>query len=312
MISKMKITYLRVILTNCCNMKCPYCHSEGNEKGICNSLSKAQINKMLEAFYLAGIKKFKFMGGEPTLRKDLPEIIKSLRNLDKEIDISIISNGIFEKEFIDECFKCGLNRVNISVHAWSDHNLMKSVGISEIQMTIIKNNLEYLSSIGKLSKINYVYLENADKNELIELIDWVNEHKEVLDILNLLSKKEDIFYQKNYAPFNEIENFLYEKFNIVKSYIKENKFSLSSKRLVLNKGGEINLKVFPLNQNKPFIMCDSCDLLPKCTEGIKAIRLTSEGILRPCLFKYDNCLDLSKTDDVYELTDKVKGYLNQL
>ena len=61
---------------------------------------------MLRCFHEAGIRKFKMMGGEPTLYKALPEVLREISFEDS--DISMITNGIFDRDFLERCFDCGL------------------------------------------------------------------------------------------------------------------------------------------------------------------------------------------------------------
>ena len=62
--------------------------------------------KMLMCFHEAGIRKFKMMGGEPTLYTALPEVLREISFTDS--DISMITNGMFDCDFLERCFDCGL------------------------------------------------------------------------------------------------------------------------------------------------------------------------------------------------------------
>ena len=115
-----KIEYLRIVLTGQCNLNCSYCHNEGMEK-INNSIIEIdKIVMITTALYKCGIRKFKLMGGEPTLYKNLPELINELKKIGNDIDISMITNGLFEKELIAKSISSGLGRVNVSVHSWGN------------------------------------------------------------------------------------------------------------------------------------------------------------------------------------------------
>lgn len=308
-----KVKYLRVILTEKCNLSCSYCHKEGcveKKEGI----SKDHIIKLLRCFYKAGISKFKFMGGEPSLREDLILILEGMKDYKDNIDISMITNGLFQTSYIEKCFEAGLKRVNVSIHGWSDEEKLKSIGMSDLKKEMFLNNLNYLISKRKLTKLNFVYLKNSKKDELLNLIDWVNENELVLDILNVLYDKKNEHLEKEYVTFENIYNFLEETYEVEKIYSQVNPHSIPSKRIKLKRGGIINLKTKPLNTLKPFRSCYNCSEIKYCKEGIKAIRLTTDGYLKPCLFRDDNRLNILKFIDSTEdkIVEKIVDYINKL
>lgn len=307
-----KIKYLRLILTEKCNLSCSYCHKEGCIKNN-SSLHQKDIIKLIRCFYRVGINKFKFMGGEPTLREDLVEIIDGIKDL-KDIDTSIITNGLFDIRTLEKCFRAGLKRVNVSVHAWNNKEKLKSIGMTKEKREKFLSNLHYLIQKKKLSKLNYVFLRNDDKREIIELINWINQKKLVLDILNVLYNDDSKYLKNEYCSFEEIHEFLKENFNFKKKYIFKNFSSIPSERIELENGGTINLKINMLNQINPFISCKTCNIKKYCKEGIKAIRLTTDGYLKPCLFREDNKLRIldyiNKSEE--ELENIILDYINKL
>ena len=280
-----KINYLRVILTANCNLKCDYCHKEGVSENFSRELSPNFLIKLLHCLYGIGIKKIKFMGGEPTLYKALPEVLRNIRHFDA--DISLISNGVFNKKFIEECFNNGLQRINISIHAWSDLKLAEKIGMSLKQLNLLHENLNYLIASKKLTKLNYVYLKRNNLDEFYAIMDWINSNEQVLDILNLLSDDEIALSQEQ-CTFEEIFSKIRARYTVHEVGVHKNFCSLDSLRIKLAEGGTVNLKIFPLNESRPFSACDGCKKFSYCREGIRAIRLTHDGFLQPCLFRYDN------------------------
>lgn len=306
-----KVNYVRIILTDQCNLSCAYCHHEGMHVVTEKSVQRDELMMVLKYLYKEGIRKFKLMGGEPTSRKDLPDIIRALSRIGDDNDISIITNGIFDQALMEECFDAGLQRVNVSVHAWNDKKAMSMVGMTPEKQKILKDNLTYLCNEGKLSKINYVYLKNESTDDLFSLIHWTDANLCVIDILNVLSEEADGGFNDEYASFEEIEKLVRENYDVQREYINENIYSLPSKRLVLPGGGEINLKINALNRNAPFNSCTDCKVKERCTEGIKAIRLTKEGHIQPCLFRHDNALSFNEIKES-DRNDVIKQYISAL
>lgn len=308
-----KVNYLRIILTEHCNLSCYFCHKEG-----CNVdkelLSTNSLIKLLRCFYKAGINKFKFMGGEPTLRNDLPLILLGMSDYSFSIDTSIITNGLFEQKFLEDCVRAGLNRVNVSIHAWNDIEMLKAVGMSDLIKNKLMNNLDFLIKSKRLSKLNYVVLKSKGYSELLELINWVNERKLILDVLNILYNNQSLELEEEFCDFEEIYQVVDKNYKIDNIILHENQSSLPSTRLLLSEGGIINLKTSKLNSFHPFHSCTSCNQYKYCNEGIKSIRLTADGYLKPCLFRDDNRLNLN--DILEEADDKIieiiKNYIDNL
>lgn len=263
---------------------------------------------------MAGFFKIKFIGGEPTLRKDLPLIIRESLDTNPSIDSSIITNGLFDPSYITDCLAAGLNRVNVTVHAWDDPDKMRCVGLTKNNIQRLKKNILYLSKLKRLTKLNYVVLKSQGFGELLNLIEWVNANQLILDILNVLHDGTETDKQSEYYDFSEIYQMIDAHYNILKVVPHENRWSLPSTRLILDDGGVINLKTNPLNHFVPFNSCKDCQMHECCVEGIKAIRLTEKGAIKPCLFRDDNVLNLRDylNQSEQHITDKIVQFINDL
>ena len=91
-----KIEYLRVIVNSSCNLSCFFCHKEGTDcakKG--TEIDSDLLFNMIELLISKGIKKIKFLGGEPTLCKKLPDLIKQIKNITSNLNVIFaISNKL--------------------------------------------------------------------------------------------------------------------------------------------------------------------------------------------------------------------------
>src|SRR3989304_715421 len=106
------INSLRISLTNRCNLRCIYCHHEGETRDINNEMTVGTITNIVRASKTFGINKVKFSGGEPLMRDDFEEIVASLPELK---DISATTNGIFLGTRAESLADSGLDRINISL-----------------------------------------------------------------------------------------------------------------------------------------------------------------------------------------------------
>lgn len=309
-----KIQYVRVILTEKCNLKCFFCHKEGMDNKEKSVLSKKELMKCLQVLYDTGIRKFKFMGGEPTLFSGLEDIIKRLKEIDRNLDISMISNGTAPKEVYEEYIKAGIDRVNISLHGFDECTFTRVTKGNSKQLTQVIETIKYLRDSGKLGKVNYVLLKGENEDEFRNVIEFANREKIVLDVLNYLGMNDDEINQYRYS-FDEIVSIINNDFQIENIATHENMYSLNSKRLVLCGGGIINLKVNQLNEMDFLEACRSCNNKKYCIEGISAIRLTTDGIVKPCLFRDDLLYDMRSEINrlkIDEVVEHIQEYFEKL
>ena len=301
-----KIEYLRVILTNRCNFACNGCHKEGQEYS--QEISYSKLRENIEACIEAGIKKVKFMGGEPTFYEKLPELIKYLRSKYAWIDISMISNGTGDISFYNSCFQSGLNRLNISVHGWEVDYFRKNTNTTFDVWLYTRNNIEHLLKEEKITKINYVLKKGINEQDLVKLVTFLEGKTARLDILNFLSmegEKSSLFYS-----MEQIKQFLDEHIGVVGENEYINKYSINSQNIVLKNGVNVNLKVNSLKNENYLLKCKTCHIKEKCIEGIKAVRLTAEGNIQPCLLRNDNLLLLK--EDSNNLVNVIEEYFVNL
>lgn len=286
-----KIQYVRVVLTNRCNLKCCFCHKEGIEESKNAFIKNDDLIKCLQVLCDSGIRKIKFMGGEPTLYPKLAEIIEWLKKQEKDLDISMISNGIASQEVFDRYIGAGIDRINISMHGFDEEVFSSVTRGKRDQLLQSIESIKYLKACGKLGKVNYVLLKNMNEEEFEKVLAFTNEEDIILDVLNYLGSNEEEIKQYRYS-FDEIVSLISKDYCIEDSTIHSNPYSLASQRLKLKGGGTINLKVNQLNKSNFLNACKCCEKKDYCIEGISAIRLTTEGIIKPCLFRDDLTYDL--------------------
>lgn len=314
---KEEIKYLRILLTNKCNLDCFYCHKEGRDNNYEDiTLNQDEVILFSKMAYDIGFRKFKLMGGEPTLYKNLESIIEGIRSFSDNIDISMVTNGILLKEKYVDYLNSGIDRFNISIHGWNLDSFTKTTGGSKRNLLKVKENIDELSKHGYISKINFLVLKGENETEMLELISWIGERRLKVDLLNILYESNNIEELKRlHYSFEDIEIMIRENFDIEKMEYKANMYSLSSKLIYLKNGAVINLKTSRLSDNPPFYSCKNCSEKSNCIEGIKAIRLTEKGDIKPCLLREDNYFNLREeylVNGYKNTVKKFKKYLNEL
>ena len=111
------INYLRISVTDRCNLRCTYCMPEHGIKLMPHSdiLSFEEIADFTRLAVSKGITKVRLTGGEPLVRKGITELVSMLASIDGIEDLAMTTNGILLEQFACELKKVGLNRVNISM-----------------------------------------------------------------------------------------------------------------------------------------------------------------------------------------------------
>jgi cyclic pyranopterin phosphate synthase len=112
-----KINYLRISITDRCNLRCRYCMPEEGVPLLRHGdiLSLEEIAEIARVATTFGINKVRITGGEPLVRKGVINLVHLLRKIPEILDLSLTTNGILLREFAQPLAKAGLNRVNISL-----------------------------------------------------------------------------------------------------------------------------------------------------------------------------------------------------
>ncbi len=277
-------TYLRVVLTNACPLQCAYCHQEGDRAGTPPTLTAADRIRMIDASVRAGVDKVKFLGGEPLVSRDLPTIVAALRALHPTLDISMITSGVAAPERLDAAFDAGLSRANLSIHGWSLEAFARRKG-SRRAHALRQANLEALLRRGRPLKLNFVWSNEDDSEDLAALLDWAAGRALVVNVLDDLN--EDLDAARILAVVTTLRGAPES------TYIEPDPSSLDTLHLRWADGLVVELKHQQLGALAPWSACATCPMRARCREGIHAVRLSNDGILRACMDRADIGLPLA-------------------
>ncbi len=274
-------TYLRVVVTAQCPLSCSYCHMEGDpaEPEAARGLSTPALLELLHAALDCGVRKLKFVGGEPLIRGDLPDIIASIRARDSNVDMSVITSGAAPRRLIDRCFEAGLSRCNVTIHGFRAGDFARRGG-SARHYDLRHELIEAVLSRGRPTKLNYVYTGLCCEADLAALLAWAPQKGCVLGLLDDLSQAS--FSHR--TVINALRRLAGEP---VESWEEPDPHSLTTLRLRLASGLVVEVKDQQLGAVAPWTPCAACPQKKRCREGIVALRLSHEGILRPCMDRPD-------------------------
>lgn len=301
------VTYLRILLTTRCNMACRFCHHEGAPCGG-GDIDVAMLLETVGKMHELGFRKFKLMGGEPLLYPNLQSVVGKIRERIGSSDLSMISNGTGNPARYEELLSSGMNRLNISIHGWSPKFFVANTCCKAEVCDRIRKTIVSLSGKRLVGKLNYVVKRGVNEDDFFNLIEFAGEREIVVDALNLLAPSGNVVAENYGYSMVDLERLVRSRYDVQESLEMANRCSLPSKRLKLTNGATVNLKVSMVRDENAFNACSGCRVRGSCVEGIKALRLTSEGILQPCLMRMDNVLNLNEHGSKSDIV----AYLNAL
>ena len=171
------INYLRLAVTDRCNLRCNYCMpSEGinfvkNEK----LLSIPELERVSKALVNLGIDKIRITGGEPFVRKDLMVLLRSLSQMEGLNDISVTTNATLIGPHIDELKELGIKNINVSLDSINRETFERIT--RRKQFDIVHNNLIRLITEGFNVRINFIVLEGQNEQDILPILDVMKHHK---------------------------------------------------------------------------------------------------------------------------------------
>ena len=270
------INYLRVSVTDRCNLRCLYCMNRDgvNMKERSEILSFEEIERIIRVGAEIGISKIRLTGGEPLIRKGIIEFTDRISKIPGISDLSMTTNGILLKEYAGDLKKAGLARINVSLDTL-DRNKYKEITengeINKVWEGIFEAERVGLCPI----KINLVVVRGVNDNELVEFANLTKKHP--FDIRFI-----------EYMPIGSTSYWSNEKF--VSSMETLERISQTEKTEPMETENQSTAKYYKLRDSIGRIglispisshFCRSCNKL----------RLTSDGRLRTCLFS-DEEIDL--------------------
>ncbi|MDU2065856.1 MAG: GTP 3',8-cyclase MoaA [Sporomusaceae bacterium] len=161
------IHYLRISVTENCNLNCRYCRPDNQFIRQKKSMTHQEIVRFAAIAAKQGIRSIRFTGGEPLLRQDLAAIIYDINRIPQIEDVSVTTNGVFFTEQAKELKAAGLNRVNFSLDTFRPERFSYMTGQDDLHKVLAA--IEQSIQIGlSPTKINTVVLRGFNDDELLD------------------------------------------------------------------------------------------------------------------------------------------------
>lgn len=167
---KRDINYLRISVTDRCNLRCVYCMPPEGVKHVPHReiLTIEEIETLVKAAAGVGIRKIRLTGGEPLVRKGLTKLVKSIAAIDNIDDIALTTNGILLEQMGKELKDAGLKRVNISLDTLNPRRYREITRLGRLED--VKRGIDVALRLGLHPvKINTVVVRGFNDDEVLDL-----------------------------------------------------------------------------------------------------------------------------------------------
>ncbi|MGL5514398.1 MAG: GTP 3',8-cyclase MoaA [Sporomusa sp.] len=264
------IDYLRVSITNRCNLRCKYCMPETGieDIGHDNILTLEEIVRLIRVAASMGIRKVRLTGGEPLVRKNITKLIADIANIPNINDIAITTNGILFAGMAEQLRSAGLTRVNFSLDS------------------LDPATFKYITSRGDLGDVirsiaKAVDLGMAPVKINTVVMKGINDH-EILDFVALAQNMPLHVRFIEFMPVGDLPFYNTDRVVTVQEVrtIIEQKYQLQGGAAIQGNGPAKSYQIYGGLGTVGFISAMSDHFCTECNR----IRVTADGKLRGCLF----------------------------
>lgn len=284
------INYLRISLTDRCNLRCQYCMPE---KGLKNKVTHKDILTIEEVYHLIkefvdlGIDKIRFTGGEPLIRKGIIDLIEKVNTLEGVKDLTITTNGLLLKDMAKSLKKAGIHRVNISLDTLNKDKYSEITRGGDLSRVL--EGIEEGIRVGLTPiKINTVLIGGFNENEIEDLVNLTRRGIDVR-FIELMPIGEAMYFAKDKFVSN---SRVLETIRDLVPVEREDKSSPAVYYKLPDAKGRVGI-INPVSCK----FCDNCN----------RVRLTSTGKLKTCLHsnkEIDLKVAIRKQENIKEIIKK--------
>ncbi|KAF1746864.1 hypothetical protein GCK72_023322 [Caenorhabditis remanei] len=205
-------TYLRISLTEKCNFRCLYCMpAEGVPlKPKDKMLTNDEILKLVKLFARHGIDKIRLTGGEPTIRKDIVQIVEGIASTPGIKDVGITTNGLVLPRFLPDLKNAGLTKINISIDSLERQKFAKMTrrdGFDKVWKSI-----ELARSYFPKVKLNVVVIRHQNENEIVDFVNLTRDRNLDVRFIEFMPFGGNEFKNDQFFGYREMLNLIVEKF----------------------------------------------------------------------------------------------------
>lgn len=277
--------YLRISLTDNCNLRCFYCMPEEDYEFTPASrlMQVDEIETLAKIFVNLGVNKIRLTGGEPLVRKDAADIIMSLSKL--PVKLTITTNGTRLHEFVDTLEQAKIHSLNISLDTLQPEKFQLVTRRDQFQK--VYDNIHLLMKRNFHVKVNMVVMKGLNDNEINDFIEWTKHEPVHVRFIEFMPFTGNRWTSNKVFAMHEMLEVIKEKYEVER--LQDEKHDTAKGYKVPGHAG-----TFAIISTMSANFCGECNRM----------RLTADGKMKNCLFSgYETDLlsALRKGEDVVPL-----------
>jgi len=274
-----EVTYVRLSVTDRCDLRCVYCMSE-KMKFVPRAqlLTLEEIARIGRAFVDLGVNKIRLTGGEPLTRRNILSVFESLGELDGLKDLTVTTNGTLLEKYAQALKDAGVGRINISLDTLHADRFKKITRIGKLEKTLA--GIEAALKVGfQKIKLNTVIMRGYNDDEIIDLVEFVRMRDMDISFIEEMPLGEigDHDRAKTYYSSDDLRQLLQNHYGLTAT-TEQTGGPAKYYRFADNELSRIGF-ISPHSHN----FCDDCN----------RVRVTAEGMLLLCLGQ-EHSLDLRR------------------
>lgn len=257
--------YLRISLTDNCNLRCFYCMPEEEyEFTPASRLMQAdEIEALAKIFVRLGVRKIRLTGGEPLVRKDASDIILALSKL--PVNLTMTTNATRLHHFLPVLKEAGIRGINVSLDTLQSEKFQLITRRDQFQ--IVYNNILSLIDAGIHAKVNVVVMKGLNDNEINDFIAWTKDMPVHVRFIEFMPFAGNKWTSNKVFTWQQMLDVIGEKYDYIR--MKDEAHDTAKKYIVPGHAGTFAVIS---TMSSPF--CSTCNRL----------RLTADGKMKNCLF----------------------------
>ena len=266
-----KIEYLRLSVTDRCDLRCSYCLPQGFHgfESPPHWLTFDEIERLVRVFARLGLRKIRLTGGEPLTRHNLAELAARIHAIDGIDDLSLSTNGTLLARYAGALRAAGVSRLNVSLDSLQPERFARTVGRDALAEVL--GGLEAARAAGFAPiKVNMVVMSGVNENEVDAMVGFCMEHGFVLRLIEVMPMGET-GRNARYFDLQPIRERLAERFGLVDGLVP----GAGPARYLQSPDGRFSVGfITPISRH----FCATCN----------RVRLAVDGTLYLCLGQDDH------------------------
>ncbi|MHC4882442.1 MAG: GTP 3',8-cyclase MoaA [Planctomycetota bacterium] len=293
----MAADYLRVSVTDRCNLRCVYCYPSGG----CDLIERREILRFEEIchvvrlFAICGIRKVRLTGGEPLIRSDIVDLVGKLAGIEGIEELALTTNGVLLEQMAEELKNAGLHRINISVDSTERQSYKDITGFDNLA-NAMKGIYKALDVGLAPVKINCVIIKGLNISQIIPLAQMSVDLPVAVRFIEYCPTSRYTKPAGDFVSTTEIRRVIEDKYGLLTILSACGGDGPALQYKIKNAAGTTGFI-----SGRSSIFCHNCN----------RIRLTSDGMIKPCLYssKHYNIKQLIRAgandEDVAKLLKEV-------